>query len=59
MVKSLELIDTGDNFQNRIIEAQALKSTKDTVIREKMTAYRMGKDLYQPYIQWRANIQNF
>lgn len=31
---------------------------KDTVERKKMAAFRLRKDLYQPYIQQRTDIQN-
>lgn len=71
--KSFELIDTGRNFLNRTPMAHALKSridkwdlmklksfckAKDTVERKKMAAFRLRKDLYQPYIQQRTDIQN-
>ena len=61
---SLELIGTRDNFLNRTLVAQALRSidkwdlmklksfckTKDTVNGTKTAVYRLGKDLHQLYI---------
>jgi hypothetical protein len=63
---------TGDIFLNRIPMAYAIRSTldtwnliklqsfykaKDIVNRTKPQPTNWGKDLYQSYIQWRANIQ--
>jgi hypothetical protein len=64
---SLECIGPGDNFLNRTPIVQTLRSTimkwdfvklKSFSVAKDMTAYRTGKDLHQPYIQQRANIQN-
>lgn len=64
---------TWENFLNRTPMAYDLRSVikkwdfiklksfckaKDTVERKKMAAFRLRKDLYQPYIQQRTDIQN-
>jgi hypothetical protein len=69
----LEHIGTGHKSLNRTPIAQAPRSTinkfnlmklksfcktKDTINGTKMTAYRIGKDLHQPYIWQRTDIQN-
>ena len=70
--KSLELIDTGDNFLTRALIAQALRLTVNkwgilklkTSIRPKTLSkgqngnLQNGKDLYQTCIQQMADTQN-
>ena len=66
----LEGIDTGDNFLNITLVAQTLweivnkcnflklrSFCKGHRQQDKMTAYRMGKDLYHPHIGHRVDLE--